>query len=278
MPLRSDEPRAIPCKELPETGTKDGGCMTVKNMPRTQPPLLNAVDRLGRPIEPCVLSVVQEMAPQALAYAENFIGDPCVAVNLLEEAAATVSEVVRAKETARIPPIRDMRAYLYRAFLRRVGEEERSEARLQEALEEDLRLGDATTDGARVETKLVLKQVLSMRDRKTRAIIWGRIEGRSWDEISYDVVMSNHAARLHYSKALRVIRDVLKTSPQQYIEAIRLAEREQQKKSRSTSLWESVTPFLLFRALRLENLWAVRLHITDHEKEDILAEVDSMFA
>ncbi len=252
--------------------------MTTKTPPRTHPLLLNAVDRLGRPIELCVLSVAQEMAPQALSYAENFIGDPCIAMNLLEEAAATVSEAVRAKETARIPPIRDMRAYLYRAFLRRIGEEERSETRLQEALEDDLRLGETMSVEARVEAKLVLKQILSMCDRKTRAIIWGRIEGRSWDEISYDVVMSNHAARLHYSKALRAIRDALKTDPQQYIEGIKLAEREHQKKARFISLWETVTAFLLFRALRLTDIWAVRLRITYHEKEDILAEVDSMFA
>jgi tetratricopeptide (TPR) repeat protein len=255
-----------------------GGCMIIKNMPRTQPLLVNAIDCLGRPIEPCVLSVAQEMAPQALAYAENFIGDPCVAMNLLEEAAATVSKAVRVKESARILPIRDMRAYLYRAFLRRIGEEERSEARLQEALEDDLRLDETMSIEARVEVKLVLKQILGMCDRKTRAIIWGRIEGRSWDEISYDVVMSNHAARLHYSKALRAIRDALKTDPRQYIEGIRLAEREQQKKSCFISLWETVTAFLFFRALRLKDIWAVRLHITHHEKEDILAEVDSMFA
>ncbi|MFZ0923349.1 MAG: hypothetical protein WA020_09800, partial [Candidatus Acidiferrales bacterium] len=203
--------------------------MTTKSVPRTQLLLLNAIDRLGRPIEPCVLSVAQEMAPQALAYAENFVGDPCVAMNLLEQAAATVSEVVFAREVAQIPPIRDMRAYLYRAFLRRIGEEERSEARLQKALEDELRLDETMSAEARVELKLVLKQILSMCDRKTRAIIWGRIEGRSWDEISYDVVMSNHAARLHYSKALRAIRDALKTDPQQYIEGIKLAEREQQK-------------------------------------------------
>jgi tetratricopeptide (TPR) repeat protein len=255
-----------------------GGCMIIKNMPRTQPLLVNAIDCLGRPIEPCVLSVAQEMTPQALAYAENFIGDPCAAMNLLEEAAATVSKAVRVKESARILPIRDMRAYLYRAFLRRIGEEERSEARLQEALEDDLRLDETMSIEARVEVKLVLKQILGMCDRKTWAIIWGRIEGRSWDEISYDVVMSNHAARLHYSKALCAIRDALKTDPRQYIEGIRLAEREQQKKSCFISLWETVTAFLFFRALRLKDIWAVRLHITHHEKEDILAEVDSMFA
>jgi len=114
-------------------------------MTRTQPLLLSAVDRLGRLIEPCVLSVAQAMAPQALAYAQNFIGDPCVAMNLLEEAAATVSEAIRAKETAQIPPIRDMRAYLYRAFLRRIGEEERNQVRLHEALEDDLRFGETTS-------------------------------------------------------------------------------------------------------------------------------------
>ena len=220
--LRMDlYPQHDPARRLNRDSRRMGD--TWLPLPRTQQLLLNAVDRLGRPIEPCVLSVAQEMAPQALAYAENFIGDPCVAMNLLEEAAATVSEAVRAKETARIPPIRDMRAYLYRAFLRRIGEEERSEARLQEALEDDLRLGETMSIEARVETKLVLKQILSMCDRKTRAIIWGRIEGRSWDEISYDVVMSNHAARLHYSKALRAIRDALKTDPQQYIEGIKLS-------------------------------------------------------
>jgi len=247
-------------------------------VPRTQQLLLNAVDRLGRPIELCVLSVAQEMAPQALFYAENFIGDPCVAMNLLEEAAATVSEAVRAKETARIPPIRNMRAYLYRAFLRRIGEEERNDARLQEALEADLRLDETMSVVARVETKLVLKQILGMCDRKTRAIIWGRIEGRSWDDISYDVVMSNHAARLHYSKALRAIRDALKTGPQQYIDRVRVAESEEQKKSRLESLWETVVAFLLFRALRVKDAWAIRLRITYHDKEDILAEVDEMLA
>ncbi|MGH7743828.1 MAG: RNA polymerase sigma factor [Candidatus Dormibacteria bacterium] len=247
-------------------------------VPRTQHALLNAVDHLGRPIDPCVLTVAQEIAPQALAYTENFIGDPCVAMNLLEEAAAAVSEVVRAKEAAQIPPIRDIRAYLYRTFLRRIADERRNEARLQAALEDDLRLDETMSVGARVETKLVLKQVLSMCDRKTRSIIWGRIEGRSWDDISYDVVMSNHAARLHYSKALRAIRHALKTDLSQYIERIMVAEREQKKKSRLIFLWEIITAFLCFRALRLRDILAVRLRVTDHEKDDILAEVDRMFA
>ncbi len=57
-------------------------------------------------------------------------------MNLLEEAAATVSEAVLAKQLGDLPPIRDLRAYLYRAFLRRMAEERQSEVRLEEVAEE----------------------------------------------------------------------------------------------------------------------------------------------
>ena len=50
------------------------------------------------------------------------------------------------------------------------------------------------------------------------------------------------------------------------------------KKSRLESLWETVVAFLLFRALRVKDAWAIRLRITYHDKEDILAEVDEMLA
>jgi hypothetical protein len=63
-----------------------------------------------------VFLVAQGIANQAVCYAEKFLGDSCVAVNLLEEAAASVSEVIRAKEAAQIAPIRDVRRYLFRVF------------------------------------------------------------------------------------------------------------------------------------------------------------------
>ena len=72
--------------------------MASKTVHRSQPTLVNAVDPLGRPIEPRVLSVAQGIAPQAVSYAQKSLADPCVAVNLLEEAAATVSEAVLAKQ------------------------------------------------------------------------------------------------------------------------------------------------------------------------------------
>jgi hypothetical protein len=95
---------------LPEIEAKNGGSMATKSIPRTQRALVNALDRVGRPIEPSVLSVAQAIAPKAVSYAQKSLADPCVAMNLLEEAAATVSEAVLAKQVGDLPPIRDLRS------------------------------------------------------------------------------------------------------------------------------------------------------------------------
>jgi excisionase family DNA binding protein len=170
--------------------------MTSKTVHRSQPALVNAVDPLGRPIEPYVLSVAQDIAPQAVSYAQKSLADSCVAVNLLEEAAATVSEAVLAKQLAELPPVRNMRSYLYRAFLRRLFASRQAEIRLEEAFEERLRLNEGMSFDEKLEARLLLKQILCMCDRKTMWIVWERIEGRSWDEIAHDCVMTNRAARL----------------------------------------------------------------------------------
>ena len=104
---------------------------STQDVPSDQQYFLNAVAPSGRSIEPCVFLVAQGIANQAVCYAEKFLGDSCVAVNLLEEAAATVSEVIRAKEAAQIAPIRDVRRYLFRVFLRKVAEARRNETHVR---------------------------------------------------------------------------------------------------------------------------------------------------
>src|SRR6185437_16427837 len=82
-----------------------------------RPVLLNEVDHLGRPISPEVLSVAREIGPRAVAYADNLIGDPAVAVTCLEEAAASVSAAIAEKQRVGAPGVRDISAYLFRTFI-----------------------------------------------------------------------------------------------------------------------------------------------------------------
>jgi hypothetical protein len=49
---------------------------------------VNSVDRLGRGIDPGVLSVAQEIGPSGVRCAEKVLGDPALAITLFEEAAA----------------------------------------------------------------------------------------------------------------------------------------------------------------------------------------------
>src|SRR6266550_6494640 len=172
---------------------------------------LNAVAPSGRRIEPCVFLVAQGIANQAVSYAGKFLGDSCVAVNLLEEAAATVSEVIRAKEAAQIAPIRDVNRYLFRVFLRKVAEARRNETTYEEVSQwhshpcED-------SHGRGLDSQILLDQVLGHFDSVTREMILRRIEGHSWGEIASEFELSNHAARVRFSKALQWLRTSGETS------------------------------------------------------------------
>jgi DNA-directed RNA polymerase specialized sigma24 family protein len=239
---------------------------------------VNAVDRLGRPIEPEVLSVTQDIAPQAVPYAQKSLADSCVAMNLLEEAAATVSEAILAKQLGGLPPIRDLRAYLYRAFLRRVAAERQSEIRLEQAFEERIRLNEGMSFEEKLEARLLLKQILRMCDRKTMWIVWERIEGHSWEEIAYDWAMTNRAVRLHYSRALREIRKALETDPQAYLEKLRQEELRRQRKVSLIHRIATSWALRVYRAVGADPVLVARYRITWHDREDILAEVDKMFS
>src|SRR5437016_4850505 len=184
---------------------------STQDVPSDQHHFLNAVAPSGRSIEPCVFSVAQGIANQAVSYAEKFLGDSCVAVNLLEEAAASVSEVIRAKEAAQIAPIRDVRRYLFRVFLRKL-----ADARRNETPYEDLSQwhshppDDSHGDGP--DSEILLDQILGHFDSVTREMILRRIEGHSWDEIASEFDLSNHAARVRFSKALQWLRTSVETS------------------------------------------------------------------
>src|ERR1041384_7170954 len=135
--------------------------------------LLNAVAPSGRPIEPLVFSVAQDIAPQAVSYAGKFLGDSCVVINLLEEAAASVSEAIRAKEAAHIAPIGDVRRYLFRVFLRKVADARRNEATYNEVSQWHSHPRD-DNQGDGLDGHILLDQILSHFDSVTREMILRR--------------------------------------------------------------------------------------------------------
>jgi hypothetical protein len=171
-----------------------------------------------------------------------------------------------------------MRAYLYRAFLRRVSAHRQTDLRLEDAFEDHFRLNETKEFEEILEARLLLKQILRKCDRKTRWIVWGRIEGRSWDEIAYDMVMSNRAARMHYSRSVRKLREVFDASRKMSMEELQQAKRGQQCSERLINFFNAAFTVRLFRAVRAKPVLGVRFRIAHHETEEMLADVENMFS
>src|ERR1039458_4462442 len=115
---------------------------------------VNSVDRLGRGIDPAVLSVAQEIGPSAVHYAEKLLGDPALAITLFEEAAATGSQSHRERAARGTPDVEDMRGYIFLAFIRRVRKEKRAEPVLNDPKTLDLARPAQYTDMEAVERNL----------------------------------------------------------------------------------------------------------------------------
>jgi RNA polymerase sigma factor (sigma-70 family) len=171
--------------------------------------LLNSVDLSGREIDPTVLSVAHRIAPKAIPYAERLLGDPAVAVNLFEQAAASVSEAIKTKQASG-SAVRDLAAYLFRAYIRLVSESKRKDASLQESLDAQAENQNSHGDLVRAEAALLLDEIMRTCDRLTREVAFRRLEGLSWKEIGERYGLSSHAVEARFSKALDRARKRLK--------------------------------------------------------------------
>src|SRR5260370_2231716 len=95
---------------------------------------VSPMDQRGRRISLPVLNAAEELSQRAIRHAERLLVDPAVASNLLEEAAATVSRALNAKNTHE-RPIPDLESYLFRSFLRHLNIAKKRESLLAEAAE-----------------------------------------------------------------------------------------------------------------------------------------------
>lgn len=165
--------------------------------------LLNSVDLLGREIDPAVLSVAQEIAPRAVSHGEKLLDDPALAISLFEEAAATVSKTIKEKAASSKPRIRDMRGYLFRAYLRRISVERKASPVLDDATEQEQEKHARQTDDSDIERQILVKELLETCDTLTREILYRKLEGYTGKEIEKFCGIPVNAANLRFSKALR---------------------------------------------------------------------------
>ncbi len=161
---------------------------------------LNAVDRRGRKIEPAVLEAAEGIYSRAFEHGLRLLG------------AAIVSRAVRTKDPRGDPvQVRDLRAYLFRAFLRHVNHLKRKEV-LVVGLSETARKSEPPwADASReLSNKILLDEVLAQCDFIAQDMAWRRMQGFSWEEVGKVHGLSAHAAEARFSHALQQARERLK--------------------------------------------------------------------
>jgi DNA-directed RNA polymerase specialized sigma24 family protein len=167
---------------------------------------VNPVDRLGRRIDPAVLNVAEVISRRALRHAEKLLIDPAVAINLLEEAAATVSRAISAKPITE-RPIRDINSYLFLAFLRRVNKTRRRQGILLESLRiRSLDAANGIDPRRSLENKILIDEFLMQCGPTTPDMVWRHMAGFSWEEIGRLYGISSHAAESRVNHALQKAR------------------------------------------------------------------------
>jgi len=164
--------------------------------------LLSCVDRLGRAIDPLILEVAHEVGPRAVAYAVRLLGDSALALDLFEEAAGAVSQAIKRKSASDAGRVRDLSAYLFRTYLRKIGLARSKQTRLDKVLQMQMKTQREADVLLQAEVSLLFDEVMATYDKVTRQIVYRRLEGFSWKEIGAEFGIKAHAAEVRYSRAL----------------------------------------------------------------------------
>lgn len=167
---------------------------------------LSPFDHRGQAITPLVLCAAEEISRRAIRHAERVSIDPAVAANLLEESAAAVSRALRARGDNEAP-VRNLEAYLFRAFLRRLNRTRKRDMRLAEAIASSDRISTESLEPKNtLDKKILLDEFLMHCDEATQDMLCRRVAGFSWKEIARAYQVSSHAAESRFSQALHRVR------------------------------------------------------------------------
>lgn len=170
---------------------------------------ISPIDMRGRAIDPDVLNVANEISERALRYGEAQLGDPALAASLLEESAATVSRVIATQSQTGTLAIRNLEAYLFRAFLRRINRAKRRDLRLIRSTCDNVMDTHRYDPSQELAQKLFIDELLTKCDTVTQDILNRRRQGFSWNEIGMLYGISGHSAESRVRRALKRLRKTL---------------------------------------------------------------------
>jgi DNA-directed RNA polymerase specialized sigma24 family protein len=175
---------------------------------------ISPVDAHGRSIPPEILSVANQIRNNALRYGEKALGDPAVAASLFEESAAAVARLY-VRNGQGTSNIRNVAAYLFRAYVRRVSQVRKRESLLIARLSQASIGQHAQSSMCDPDFEILIDEIMARGDAVMRDMFRRRTQGYAWKEIGRAYGISAHAAESRYSQALRRLKKRLQSNRQQ---------------------------------------------------------------
>jgi DNA-directed RNA polymerase specialized sigma24 family protein len=173
---------------------------------------LSSIDRRGRTIDPLVLAVAYELGSRAVAYADRYLRDTALAMDLFEESAAAVTQALK-RRPSHAEPVLDLASYLYRTYLRKVDVVLKKRKRLENALKNQARVESFTHRELEAEVARLYDEVMATYDKVARQMVYRHLEGFSWNEIGVEFGSDPHAAEVRCSRAMARARLLLGIPP-----------------------------------------------------------------
>lgn len=180
------------------------------------PPLwISGTDEQNRTVDQRVINAAHRIWKRVLNHVRREGHDVDEAAETMEKAVHSVSRAITRQSDRN--SIRSMDAYLFWSFVRRFNRLLSSRRRIRyvesSELLESLQAGRQDWVRA-LDNKLLMEEVLSHMDMKTRRMLVSRALGHSWAEIGRELGISAHNAEVQFGYGVRKVRQrLLKSKP-----------------------------------------------------------------
>lgn len=180
-----------------------------QKQPSVPPFWMPSTDAKGRPIDTCLREATERVWPFAFRQAEVELGETSAVAEIYESAVFAVSGVMH-RNGAR-SGIRDLDAYIYWAFTRKLTKHALHLKALMFLDTHELgtlteTLGHHHRPDA-IEEDLLITQLISFMDPRTKWIFLARVCGQSWADIGADLGTSANGAQVTYNRGVRLVRE-----------------------------------------------------------------------
>jgi RNA polymerase sigma factor (sigma-70 family) len=167
------------------------------------------LDRREDLVEGAVLAAARRTWKRALAYAQRYGSDPAEAAEVFEGIVNSLLSLHK-RHPNLTRRIRSLDQYLFWSFVRRANRIRMRQPKIEYAgSTEDLdSLGNRrnTNPATDPEKALLIDELMSYMNQRTRAMFSLRLSGYSWKEIARTCGMSSDNAQVHYHNGIKKAR------------------------------------------------------------------------